>query len=274
MEVNQNQESPKKLSKSQIKRLKRNQAKKRQTECNDALNSEKLDCFVKNGDLKTTLNFNDDSIDGKQDYLKKLNFFANVLLMQQWAIDICNQYSENAAMILRLIAIEGETSCISIQDDGVGICGHKKDELGEETTKIIKTPAVKELVLEITAPMILAGKPCSAEDYKKCFYILEDAENQEPDMLIFARYTRTLAEHLLLMRNLTLFVARFLSLFPKLIKKFCDIVDLELEIEQKDVHLDSKSMFTMLSMSSNLEGAQNEIIPYFFSLEAKISDLL
>ena len=276
MEADKTQESTVALSKSQKKRLKKKQARNRQGDDSKILNSQKLCDFIRNGKISTILNYDNSSLEGKQEYLEKLNLLANMYLMQEWAIENIENITENLDLVLGIIESEGEATCISIEADGIGICGHSKDEFGENTTRVIQLPEAKELVLEITAPIILQGKRCTGLQYQKITEIICNKEKHEPDIVTFARFTRVSAEHLLMLDKINLFARDYFVLFQEMIDKFSVIGNKPVSNNnaKENTSLNYEGLFKELSHEKSMKDAQKEIIPYFFLLEKKILDLL
>jgi len=263
-----NQVAPKTLSKSQKKRQNRN--KNSRAKNKDIVNLKLLEDFVQNGNLREKLNFTGTTVESKKTYIKQLNFLANILLMQQWATDNLRAISKDIGAILRTVIQEGDLNCISITDDGHGICGHSKDELGEGTTSIIQTPLVRDMVAAILAPMILEGKS-SSKNYLKCCELIKDRANQSPDMITFAIYTKTLTEYFQAHGKIKIFTTDFYNLTIKLLSRLYSIGDIGDALEH-NATLELHDAFNKLCCKAKMQHACKEIIPFFLPLHDRINE--
>jgi len=253
------------LTKSQKKRNKR----KKQNKAFDVINPHKIEQFIKSGDLKKILNFNCNLIKQKTIYIIKLNLLANMILMQQWTIDSAELIRNDLGAILTKLATEGAL-CLSIQQDGIGICGHTKDELGEGTTKIISSDKVKEWIRHYTAPLLLTSAGNKEETYKKCCSLLaaikaDDKENYS-DALAFNLFTKRLLQYHSLQNHVKSFENSGHALNAKIISNLCSAS----EAVSFGINENSEYEEIIKILLTKLGTSQEEILPFFISLQERI----
>jgi len=245
-------ESKKTLTKSQKKRSKRKKNKKQNSDP-DIIDLTEFEEFTKIGNLKIALDFADNSLEAKRAYLKQLNLLANILLMQKWIIDRFTLMRKQLSCLALQYVID-KTTCLSLREDGVGICGHNKDEFGQGSTKIISSAKAKELISELIAPILLQGKLCNKEDYKKCSDLIKNNKDIDGDTTACAQYVlRLLNYHQLLAQAKNL---------KTLLRSLNGTIALSLDTESG---LSDKEIINNLFASLN--NAQAKIIPHFSTLQ-------
>lgn len=269
-------EISKPLTKSQKKRNKRRQKKTgenkklsldSETEDDIDLIQKKIDDFVINGDLKKFLNFDDHSFKSIKVYIKQLNLLANILLMQNWLLSRIRLLSLDFPKILENVRYQKEISCLSIREDGYGICNHEKDEFGKNSTKIIKSELGRNLILKILAAMLLSEE-CNDNSIKKyydeCIKLI-GINGPDAEEILVAYYIKNLIDHLELSDKAIDFKASLSLLTINLIK----IYKLDLIINDS-ISIDVPKAILAKHNIANMK----EIIPYFFDFLNETNQIL
>lgn len=241
----------------------------------DIVAPKRLENFARDGDLATLLKCTDSSIEAKKFYLKQLNILANILLMQEWFISNLRLLGEDIYNIRDDLSALENVCCLSIQENGIGICGHSKDKYGENSTKIISSPIVKELALTMTAPLLLSE--CNEElidnSYNICSRLIDRYIDQSSsDMMIFARYTRSLSSIIDIQQHVGTFNEYVSYLNIKMAKKSKN--EKISNINPIKVFRHYREILESLLDRYSIKETQNLLIPYFLDLENKIQGLI
>jgi len=260
-----------KCSKRSKKKKQKAVAKKMVTENlaveNSTVNSKTPYDFVDNQGLEAVLKFNmSDTIEAKKEYIQKLNFLANILLLQEWMV----KHFKDAHLLLYYLIKEAHALnnilCISPTEDGIGICGHNKDEFGKETTRILQDPLAIQLAKKVLAPLLLLPECDVYQDWKSSYDIVNNPENYSPDMIAVSRCIIIYSSFVIVrmkFKKIMMAMFKFIpELLPENIKGTIKNIANGYTSDALEI-FPRKKTFQGLYTAMNLNEAQKELISHF-----------